>query len=253
MNANFGLLEPLPGKVKKEAKKDLLAERAQARLSDRGWRATALRCIRDETTHDARAAQSEVEEFLTHLAKETGPVPHTVRRTAAISRRSSSSATATTAASWSWDDGGPARAARAFSASCSGGVSPSAPRRGALGRAELLPLSPAAPRRPQRGGASGEGAARSTSGCRPISIGSRPSGSSPGPKARAAGDEFGPTRDLAILELFYSTGIRLSELSGMNLDDLDLLVRPGQGARQGAEGANRAGRLARVARPPALS
>ncbi len=40
---------------------------------------------------------------------------------------------------------------------------------------------------------------------------------------RAAGDEFGATRDLAILELFYSTGIRLSELSGMNLDDLDLL------------------------------
>lgn len=40
---------------------------------------------------------------------------------------------------------------------------------------------------------------------------------------RAGGDEMIPTRDLAILELFYSTGIRLSELSGMNLDDLDLL------------------------------
>lgn len=40
----------------------------------------------------------------------------------------------------------------------------------------------------------------------------------------AAADEFGPTRDLAILELFYSTGIRLSELSGMNLEDLDLLA-----------------------------
>jgi len=42
-------------------------------------------------------------------------------------------------------------------------------------------------------------------------------------EARAAGDEFGPTRDLAMVELFYSTGIRLSELSGMNLEDLDLL------------------------------
>jgi folate-dependent tRNA-U54 methylase TrmFO/GidA len=29
MNANFGLLDPLPGKVKKEAKKNLLAERAE--------------------------------------------------------------------------------------------------------------------------------------------------------------------------------------------------------------------------------
>jgi len=42
-------------------------------------------------------------------------------------------------------------------------------------------------------------------------------------EARADGDEFKPTRDLAVLELFYSTGIRLSELSGLNLDDLDLL------------------------------
>ncbi len=43
-------------------------------------------------------------------------------------------------------------------------------------------------------------------------------------ESRADGDEFGPTRDLAILELFYSTGIRLSELCGVNLEDLDLLA-----------------------------
>jgi methylenetetrahydrofolate--tRNA-(uracil-5-)-methyltransferase len=33
MNANFGLLDPLPGKVKKDRKKPLLAERAQADFS----------------------------------------------------------------------------------------------------------------------------------------------------------------------------------------------------------------------------
>ena len=42
-------------------------------------------------------------------------------------------------------------------------------------------------------------------------------------ETRAAAGDFAATRDLAILELFYSTGIRLSELSGMNLADLDLL------------------------------
>jgi methylenetetrahydrofolate--tRNA-(uracil-5-)-methyltransferase len=30
MNANFGLVDPLPGKVKKKEKKDLMAERALA-------------------------------------------------------------------------------------------------------------------------------------------------------------------------------------------------------------------------------
>lgn len=41
---------------------------------------------------------------------------------------------------------------------------------------------------------------------------------------RARGDEFQPVRDLAILELFYSTGMRLSELAGLTLESVDLLA-----------------------------
>jgi integrase/recombinase XerC len=42
-------------------------------------------------------------------------------------------------------------------------------------------------------------------------------------EARAGSGEFGDRRDLAMLELFYSTGMRLSELAGLNLGDVDLL------------------------------
>jgi integrase/recombinase XerC len=38
-----------------------------------------------------------------------------------------------------------------------------------------------------------------------------------------AGEDPAAQRDLAILELFYSSGLRLSELTGLNLHDLDLL------------------------------
>ena len=40
---------------------------------------------------------------------------------------------------------------------------------------------------------------------------------------RAASGGFRPTRDLAILEAFYGTGMRLSELQSLNLTDLDLV------------------------------
>lgn len=42
-------------------------------------------------------------------------------------------------------------------------------------------------------------------------------------EARAMEGRFGAVRNLAILELFYSTGMRLSELQGINRGDLDLV------------------------------
>jgi tyrosine recombinase XerC len=40
---------------------------------------------------------------------------------------------------------------------------------------------------------------------------------------RAAAGGFAETRDLAMLELFYSTGVRLAELAGLNDGDVDLV------------------------------
>jgi integrase/recombinase XerC len=42
-------------------------------------------------------------------------------------------------------------------------------------------------------------------------------------EGRALDGGFLPLRNLAIIELFYSTGLRLSELQGLNLADLDLV------------------------------
>jgi integrase/recombinase XerC len=43
-------------------------------------------------------------------------------------------------------------------------------------------------------------------------------------EARAENGDFAALRDLAILELFYSSGLRLAELCGLNVGELDLLA-----------------------------
>ena len=43
-------------------------------------------------------------------------------------------------------------------------------------------------------------------------------------EAGAAGGDFGGVRDLAVLEFFYSTGMRLSELAGLNVPDIDIIT-----------------------------
>ena len=59
---------------------------------------------------------------------------------------------------------------------------------------------------------------------------------------------FEDVRNLAILELFYSTGMRLSELAGINKADIDLVAAGGEGARQGAQGTHRPRGRSRAAR-----
>ena len=55
--------------------------------------------------------------------------------------------------------------------------------------------------------------------------------------AEPQGDDFGTCRDRAILEVFYGGGLRLSELAGLNLGDLDLAPGcSGSGARAARNG-----------------
>jgi len=168
------------------------------------------------------AARTEVTEFLTHLDKERGQSPHTLKAYGRDLEAFTEFCDRHYAGAWSW------------------GTVDRLGLRGFLG--EL-----------QRRGLSKRSAARALSSVRSLYRYSQENHGVPSniaraakvPKldkrlptymdreqtqalfawaeARAEGDDFAATRDLAVLELFYSTGIRLSELSGMNLEDLDLL------------------------------
>ena len=67
--------------------------------------------------------------------------------------------------------------------------------------------------------------------------------------AGVAADDGSATglRDVAMLEVLYASGIRVGELCGLDLGDIDRARRLRAGPRQGQQGA---GRPARPARPP---
>ena len=67
-------------------------------------------------------------------------------------------------------------------------------------------------------------------------------------EARAADGGFASVRDRAILELFYSTGMRLSELVALDLDDLDLVADQAR-----LRGKGKKERLVPVGRPAVVA
>ncbi len=73
--------------------------------------------------------------------------------------------------------------------------------------------------------------------------------------AGLAADDDSPTavRDLAVLEVLYASGIRVGELCGLDLDDVDRARRVLRVLGKGVEGADRPGRPARAAGRRALA
>ena len=134
MNANFGLLEPLAGKVKKDRKKELLVERAQAELRGAGriGDAPLVGGVAGEQPASVAppASTPEVAEFLTHLDKERGQSPHTVKAYGRDLEAFTEFCDRHYGRRLDLDDASTGSASAASSASCSGAGSPSARRRG---------------------------------------------------------------------------------------------------------------------------
>jgi site-specific recombinase XerC len=265
MNSNFGLVDPLETPVRdKQRKRELLAERGQADFA--AWMSHGHACGGDRVRRGggrgmtgipaARTiAPPELEEFLRHVEHERqlsrarcAPTADDLAEFEAFLTRYYGSD------EWSWS-GVDRLAIRSFMGDCltRRGSRASARSRGSSPPCGALPL-------PARGGAGGgepRPSVRTPKRERTLPgflTREQMERSSALAEGRALEGGFLGVRNLAIVELFYSTGLRVSELQQLEPSDLDLVservrVRA-RGARSGSSpsGGPRSRRCAATSR-----
>ena len=256
MNANFGLLDELPdSRARQAAEARAFAERALRDLACRG----ASAAVAGDAAHRGAVQRGDAcghrsvmrpchgrassQHFLAHLEKERDVSPHTVtaygrdleefaRFLAELLRRTGVDLAGRGPARHARLHGAPRRAAASASARSRAHCLRCAASTGTCTDGDRGRQSRRV--RSVRRGASGI--------CRRIWTARRPTRLFEAAESAAATGGFAAVRNLAMLELFYSTGMRLSELRGLNRRDLDLVCAAGQGARQRTQRAHRARR-----------
>ena len=186
-----------------------------------------------------------VASILLHLEKETQHSPHTVKAYARDLDAFAEFCGRHYGGAWTLGRAWTGSAVRGFLGELQRrGLSQALRGAGAVGGAQLLPLpAGASRRRRRRSPRAARGAEARQAAARPISTASRRTTLFACAEARAAGDDFAAAarpRDARALLLDRACGSR--SCAGSNLGDARPALRPGQGARQGAEGADRPGR-----------
>ena len=235
MNANFGLVDELGQRVKDKRVKKETPRRARARRHDRVARrdicsrraprvSPTRRTTRRPTTAPPAPIPPDVEEYLRHLAKERDVSPNTVL----AYRRDLAEFVAFLggyygAGGWSWE-GVDRLAMRGFLAHLNRkrrrASAPSRARSPACA-ASIAGCTATRWSRPIRRAPSARRSSTSTFPA--ISTARRSICSSRWPRRARWKGSSPACATSPILELFYSTGMRLSELQGLSLGDLDLV------------------------------